>query len=241
MSWLASLSAEWVLLIAFILVFTRIGIIKYSKALGPKREQGIGETVESLLFAWVVVFLVIRPFFYEPFSIPSASMHDTLMEGDRIIVNKYDYRLHSPQRGDVIVFKSPPEARENEVDFVKRLIGLPGDTINIEDGKVIVNGVPLKEPYLPERMAEPPDSGSYSQDPASPHLPYHVPPRHYLMMGDNRNNSLDSRFWGYLDEKRIKGHAVAIFWPPSRISRLGHPDFSYVPRPSATPAGTAAR
>jgi signal peptidase I len=226
MDWLASLSIGWTLSIAFALVALRMGA--YQSRSSNKYEPIIGETLESLLFAWVVVFLAFRPFAYEPFSIPSPSMETTLMVGDRIIVNKYAYRFHPPQRGDVVVFKSPPEAKMNQVDFVKRLIGLPGDTIVIEDGKLYVNGALVKEPYVHERMNEPP----YTNDPAEPKFPYHVPPHHYLMMGDNRNNSADSRYWGYLDEWRIKGKAVAIFWPPKHMSVLKQYDYSYIPKAS---------
>jgi signal peptidase I len=221
MDWLASLSIEWVLFVAFALLFGRLLLVRIRPQIGIKTERNIGETIESLLFAWVVVFLIVRPFIFEPFSIPSASMNNTLLEGDRILVSKYLYRFHAPQRGDVIVFKSPPAAGQNEADFVKRLIGLPGDTVDIREGKVYVNGQTHDEPYIKEPMADPPYNGKVPgvQDP-----PYKVPPGYFLVMGDNRNNSFDGRFWGFLDAKRVKGKAIAIFWPPKRISRLRHPD-----------------
>ncbi len=224
MEWLAGLRVEWVLFVAFVLVAARWILIGIKRSIGPSRERFMGELVESLLFAWVAVFLVIRPFLGEPFSIPSPSMHNTLLEGDRIIVTKLAYRMGRPQRGDVVVFKSPPEAHSDEVDFVKRLIGLPGDTINISGNKVWINGKPLNEPYVPELMRGPPYPDSNAPTP-----PYKVPPGHYFMMGDNRNQSLDSRYWGYLDGSRIKGRAIRIFWPPRRWISLGHINYKNAP------------
>lgn len=219
-SWLASLSIETVLVVAFFLVFIRLAFYGLRKPLG-KAERTWGEMTESLLFAWVVVFLIIRPFVFEPFKIPSASMRNTLKEGDRIVVTKYSYRLSPPRRGDVVVFKSPPEALNNEVDFVKRLIGLPGDLIEIGAGQVFVNGEPLDEPYAVD--ATMPSRIDTTTDPV---YPYRVPPDHYFMMGDNREQSMDSRFWGPLERSRIKGKAVAIFWPPSRVQRITTPEYS---------------
>jgi signal peptidase I len=231
MDWsgLANLNIETVLSVSFFLALIRLTFFGIRKQLGYKSERFWGELCESLLFAWVVVFLIIRPFWFEPFKIPSASMHNTLLEGDRILVTKYQYRFHPPQRGDIIVFKSPPEAHNNEVDFVKRLIGLPGDRVEIRDGTVYINGSALNEPYLHEPMNDPP---YFWESPVLPH-PYRVPQGHYLMMGDNRNQSLDGRYWGYLDGTRIKGKAVAIFWPPSRVTWFKAPPYA-LKRPAAT-------
>ena len=222
MDWLASLSIDWVLTVAFALTVARLGLATLRKRIGEKNDQNYGELLESLLFAWVVVFLMVRPFFYEPFSIPSASMRDTLKEGDRILVNKYLYRFRPPQRGDVIVFKSPPEAGQGEADFVKRLIGMPGDTVDLQNGRVLINGKELNEPYAPEPSYDVSDQ----IDPQMPHPPYQIPSGHYLMLGDNRTRSQDSRFWGYLNEDRIKGKAIAIFWPPGRFGRLRDPVYT---------------
>lgn len=184
----------------------------------PKEEarRSVLEFVDSGLIALVLVFMIIRPFFIQAFYIPSASMHPTLLENDKILVNKLVYRLHQPQRGDVIVFRSPPAASEDQKDFIKRLIGLPGDTIEIRRGEVngqpagvlYRNGQRVDEPFIAEPMdLERP--GLYG--------PVTVQPGKVLVMGDNRNNSNDGRFWGQLDMGRIRGKAMVIFWPLSRI------------------------
>jgi signal peptidase I len=222
MVWLAGLTIGSVLLAAFAMAFARLGMALAYGGTAAKRGQAVGDVLESLLYAWVLVFLIVRPLLVEPFSIPSPSMRDTLQEGDRILVSKYDYRFGRPRRGDIIVFKSPPAAGQNEADFVKRLIGLPGDTIDVRNGGLILNGKPLDEPYVREPMFDPPDA----EEPPAPKPPYHVPPGRYFMMGDNRNDSADSRVWGYLDAERIKGRAVSIFWPPRRVRSLRRPIYA---------------
>jgi signal peptidase I len=216
MDWLAGLSIEWILLVAFAIAFIRLGLHLFRNVLGPKLDAYGGELLESILCAWVIVFLFIRPFFFEQFSIPSGSMIPTLLIGDRIVVNKYDYRFHPPQRGDIIVFKSPPSAKQNQADFVKRLIGLPGDTVDLIAGDVYINGKKLNEPYI----REPDSTEPLSEYPSALTFPFHVPPNYYLMMGDNRSESFDSRGWGLIEPWRIKGKAVWKFWPPNAFGVL---------------------
>jgi signal peptidase I len=216
MDWLAGLSIEWILLVAFAIAILRLGLHLSRNAIGPKLDAYGGELLESILCAWVIVFLFIRPFFYEQFSIPSGSMIPTLLIGDRIVVNKYDYRFHLPQRGDIIVFKSPPSAKQNQADFVKRLIGLPGDTVDLIAGDVYVNGKKLSEPYI----REPDSTEPLSEYASALTFPYHVPSGYYLMMGDNREESFDSRGWGVIEPWRIKGKAVLKFWPPNEFGIL---------------------
>ncbi len=165
------------------------------------------EFVDSGLIALVLVFLVIRPFVVQAFYIPSGSMRPTLVEDDKILVSKFIYRFREPQRGDVIVFKAPPQAASDEKDFIKRLVGLPGDVLEVRDGTLYVNGQPQQEPYT----AEPP---LYDMPPVV------VEPGKVFVMGDNRNDSNDSHTWGQLDEKRIRGKAFAVFWPVSRIGLI---------------------
>jgi signal peptidase I len=218
MDWLASLGTEWVLAIAFALVFARLGVSAMRRGIGAKADRTLGEFIESLLFAWVTVFLIIRPFLYEPFRIPSESMVPTLNIGDRIVVNRWIYRLDSPKRGDIIVFRSPPAAGLEEADFVKRLIGLPGELVDIRNGDVYVNGQSLNEPYLHEPHQTYTMSLSDVRNPLE--FPFRVPPGQYLMMGDNRRHSLDSRGWGPIEPWRIKGKAVLKFWPPKDFGPL---------------------
>ena len=130
-------------------------------------------------------------------------MVPTLEIGDRVFVNKFIYRFSEPERGDVVVFRS---AEDGDEELIKRVVGLPGDSIEVRDGVLFVNGERREEPYLNRRF---PDSGFYG--------PTTVPPNHLFMMGDNRPNSRDSRFFGPVPFENIEGEAFVIFWPPSHI------------------------
>ncbi|MGI6296915.1 MAG: signal peptidase I [Armatimonadota bacterium] len=277
---------EWwkVLIIVAVLLGIRFALIKQEN----KAAKSVAETAESLAVAMALVFFLIRPFIVQAFFIPSASMHPGLLENDHILVNKFVYRVKQPARGDVVVFKSPPEASPDGVerDFIKRVVGVPGDVVQITQGyviigneqynhadlrsllgtpgratriklldnrifvdnkevtkaevaaaagepkakvkivpgKVFIDGKPLDEPYT----AEDPDS-------IYPGLPNElvnskwivvnkkgeqmvkIPQGRLLVMGDNRNDSNDSRFWGLLDRKKVLGKAMFIFWPLNRV------------------------
>ncbi|HEY3285118.1 MAG TPA: signal peptidase I [Armatimonadota bacterium] len=248
--WLANISIQYIIIAAIALAVVRIGIAR-SEALPRSLAASAGEFVEALLFALVLVFLVIRPFIVQAFYIPSESMVPNLLVGDRILVNKFVYRFREPQRGDVVVFKAPPRAAEDEKDFIKRLVALPGDTVAVHDGKLFVNDKPFpdwmlpraRDPFAspeqmeaqradPSRPAEPmdyvfPEPGkNYTHsDPQFPFdiasgKPMTVPPGYLFVMGDNRNNSRDSHFWGPLERDRVLGKAMLIFWPPNRMRIL---------------------
>lgn len=135
-------------------------------------------------------------------SIPSESMAPTLKTGDRLIVEKLSYYVHPPHRGDVIVFKAPPALVEQTLkdDLIKRVIGLPGDRVAVKQGKVYVNGQSLDEPYVTE-------SANYGYGPVT------VPQGHYFVLGDNRNHSYDSHYWGFVPQQNIIGQAVFRFYP----------------------------
>jgi signal peptidase I len=158
------------------------------------------EILESVVLA-VVLAAVIRIFLFEPFYIPSPSMQPTLYANDRIIVNKLVYRLYTPTRGDVMVFRFPLDTSR---DFIKRLVAFGGETVEVRQSHVYINGKVLHEPYLLHELV--PNFG-----------PYKVPTGSYFMMGDNRNNSEDSRVWGPLARKFLIGKAIVIYWPPGRI------------------------
>lgn len=331
---LANLSVIWILAIVAGLTVLRLGLIRVPSP----AARSTSEILESGIIAIVLVFLIIRPFVVQAYFIPSPSMEPTLLgengSGDRILVNKFDYRLHGPHDDDVVVFLAPPEAMEGNPDFIKRLIGVPGDRITVTGGAVIVNGnvfhhadvrralaqdgdfgaeveqayasdpffdlqadhhikfvpdgvqvsdnyghttlisktklsqilttVPgypvtvkpgvvtrngekLDEPFIAEdpdydmqisqgeplkHDYNPPTSdmayrgnvggteqgispAQYSREAALPTEP--IPPGHYLMMGDNRNDSNDSTNWGPLEAHRVVGKAQIIFWPPTRM------------------------
>ena len=203
------------------------------------RQPVLVEYSISFFPVLLIVFL-LRSFLYEPFQIPSGSMIPTLEVGDFILVNKFAYGVRLPiigteiipvdlpERGEVMVFIPPHDSRY----FIKRVIGLPGDRLLIENNQVFVNGEPLEQEFvtnlagsqrsvfslLEERIG---DQTHFIrvQEPATPyglHFEYRVPEGHYFMMGDNRDNSLDSRAWGPVPESNIVGKAVAIWmhWEP---------------------------
>lgn len=170
-----------------------------------------------ILVVALVIALTIRTFFVQTFYIPSASMTPTLQIGDRILVDKLAYRTHGPARDDIVVFRPPPLESSTYTDLVKRVIGLPGDTVSLVDGKVAINGKVISEPYLPPGTETLAFSDGYPWD---LNQPYKVPPGEYFVMGDNRENSEDSRFFGPVPRSLIVGRAFSIVWPLSRSGGL---------------------
>lgn len=162
--------------------------------------------LQTLLIAFILS-IGIRAYIAEAKMIPSGSMIPTIQIGERVLVDKIYYRFSKINRGDIIVFRPTQRLLDEgyKDDFIKRVIGLPNEVVKVEGGIVYVNNNPLKEPYLVEKMNE--DFG-----------PYKVPADSYLMMGDNRNNSYDSRKWGPVPEENIKGRAFLRFWPLNRIA-----------------------
>lgn len=167
----------------------------------PKNSSFFKEITESIVIA-VLLAVLIRLFILEPFYIPSGSMEPTLKEGDRIIVSKLNYHFQDPARGDVVVFKYPRDQKRN---FVKRLIATGGETVALKSSRLYINGQAVPEDYLP--------AGLRFND----YGPREVPQDNYLMLGDNRNNSDDSRVWGFLPRDLMIGKAVLIYWPLDRI------------------------
>lgn len=153
----------------------------------------------------VVVAVLIRMFVLETFFIPSPSMHPTLVEHDRVLVNKVSYHLHDVHRGDVVVFRRPPNLHVNDKDLIKRVVGLPGDTVEARDRKLYVNGRLLQEPYIPPRC-----------DGTEDFLRVTVPSDHVFVMGDNRCDSTDSRVFGPIPVDLLVGRAFVRIWPLGR-------------------------
>src|ERR1044072_7683234 len=184
------------------------------------RKATLREYFESIVIA-VILALFIRTFVVQAFKIPTGSMENNLLIGDHLLVNKFVYgptmsrleRMLLPikdiRRGDIIVFKFPEDP---ERDFIKRTIGLPGDTIELRNKKVYVNGKPLDEPYVHYLFPPPGDSPQEDFDVRVHYGPVTVPANHYFMMGDNRDNSEDSRYWGFLPREYVKGKAAFIYW-----------------------------
>jgi signal peptidase I len=203
------------------------------KAPAKRKGKGAFGFVQELPFLLVVAFalaLVIKTFLIQAFFIPSASMENTLHPGDRVLVNKVVYHLHPPPRGDIIVFSDPnppPQADRNpiqvvwdwlteglgvstspEKDFIKRVIGLPGETLEGRDGVVYVDGRPLEEPYV-------------TTEDSRPFGPVRVPNDSLFVMGDNRTDSKDSRYGlGFIPYDNVIGRAFVVIWPPSRVGWL---------------------
>jgi signal peptidase I len=181
------------------------------------------EYFESIVIA-VILALFIRTFVVQAFKIPTGSMEENLLIGDHLLVNKFVFGptatraergllpVGTIRRGDVIVFKYPEEP---ERDFIKRVIGLPGESVELREKKVYVGGKMLDEPYV--HFLQPPGQNSEfhevtSFDVRERYGPVTVPPNHYFVMGDNRDNSQDSRYWGFLPRDYVKGKALVIYW-----------------------------
>ena len=170
-----------------------------------KKKSLLREYAEALFLA-LLLALFIRTVVVQAFKIPSGSMIPTLLVGDQILVDKLVYKFRKPERGDIMVFKYPEDETR---DFIKRLIGLPGDKLEIRNRVVFINDKPLDETAYAYHESTP--NGYYSdvRDNFGPSL---IPENKYFMMGDNRENSQDSRFWGFLDEDKIVGRAFIIYW-----------------------------
>jgi signal peptidase I len=195
----------------------------------PFKKSVAREYFESLVIA-VVLALFIRTFVVQAFKIPTGSMEPNLLIGDHLLVNKLVFgpyvsgieRAVLPMkeiaRRDVLVFKYPEDP---ERDFIKRVIGLPGEQIEVRHKRVYVNGHLLEEPYahyleepppVPEEIENGADRQGLSGDLRENYGPVTVPPKHYFVMGDNRDNSQDSRYWGFLPRDYVKGRALVIYW-----------------------------
>ena len=184
----------------------------------PRPSRWIKEAVIVVVIA-ILVAVLLRAFVVQTFFIPSGSMEPTLQIGDRILVNKLSYHLHGVDRGDIVVFARPPTENcggPTVNDLVKRVIGLPGDIISLSGGYVYIDGKRLDESWLPAAeqgvtVAGPPGNTSNLAH------PYRVPPDNYFVMGDNRTDSCDSRYWGPINRSLIVGKVELRVWPLSSL------------------------
>ena len=169
------------------------------------------EWAHSIIVA-LVLTLIIRTYVIQAFKIPSGSMLPTLQIGDKLFVNKYLYRFKSPKRGDIVVFKYPVDPKK---DFIKRLVGLAGDEVEIREGKIYVNGKALEDSRTFGKFYY------YNHDPyGGPREIIKVPAESYFVLGDNSANSQDSRFWGFVPKKNMLGKAVFRWWPLDRFGKI---------------------
>jgi signal peptidase I len=191
-----------------------------SETPAPK-ENPWAETIKTIGLSAVLAF-GIRTFVAEARYIPSGSMLPTLQINDRLIIDKISYNFSNPKRGDIVVF-NPTAALEQQKfkdAFIKRVIGLPGDRVDVRNGKVFINGKVLKEKYIDEAPKYNWSSTELTPDGI-------VPPGHYLVLGDNRNNSYDSHYWGFVPKDKIVGKAIVRFWPIDRAGGIDpQPDYS---------------
>jgi signal peptidase I len=193
-------------------------------------DGGVGESPGTRrsrrwVVEWLAVLIVagvlalgVRSYVAQMFYIPSGSMLPTLQVGDRIVVDKLSYRLHGVDRGDVVVFRKPPLEQADYADLVKRVVGLPGDTLSSVGGRLYVNGRALSEPWLPRPL--PLTSPSPLPEGFSLNRPYTVPAGEYFVMGDNRTDSEDSRYFGPIPQSLIVGKMAFVAWPLTDASWL---------------------
>lgn len=171
----------------------------------------IVETVVVALAIFVVSYLTL----VQPHQVRGASMVPNFQNGEYILTDKITYRLRNPQRGDVIIFRAP---RNQELDYIKRIIGLPAERLMIEKGIIYIDGKPLEEGYLP---SGPVSAGTFLQDGKE----IYIPADEYFVLGDNRNHSSDSREWGTVPRKDIIGRAYLRYWPLNEVGLIKKPDY----------------
>ncbi|KRT76314.1 MAG: signal peptidase I, signal peptidase I [Armatimonadetes bacterium CSP1-3] len=182
------------------IVVSRVGVLRSTW------RRSIVETLDASVFA-AVLSLIIITFVVQAFYIPSGSMEPTLQIGDRILVSKFSYRLGTIRRGDITVFHFPLSPSR---DFVKRVVALPGETVELREGLVLINGKPLSELYpTPLPGGDRACTSSYG--------PKKVPEGQYFVLGDNRCNSEDSRFFGFVPAQNVVGKALLVYWPLPRV------------------------
>jgi signal peptidase I len=185
--------------------------------IAPKVENPWIETGKTIIFS-IFLAVGIQSFVARSYYIPSGSMLPTLQINDRLIVDKLSYRFANPARGDIVVFDPPAKLGFKDA-FIKRAIGLPGDRVEVKNGKVYINDKVLSEKYVEEAAAYNWSSKNLTPDGI-------VPEGHYLVLGDNRNNSYDGHYWGFIPKDRIVGKAVVRFWPIDRAGGIDpQPDY----------------
>ena len=207
--------------------------VAVEKEIHEKQKSRLRENIEAILVA-VLLALFIRTFIVQAFKIPSGSMKQTLQVGDHILVNKFIYGvklpvlqktiipLKNPRRGDIIVFKYPVEP---EKDFIKRVVGVPGDVVEGQNKQIFINHQPLVEPYAIQTDPHIYPKGMQIRDNFGPIT---VPENALFVMGDNRDQSADSRFWGFVDMKKVRGKAFMIYWSWDKDGYGGIPIISRV-------------
>ncbi|MEC4803801.1 MAG: signal peptidase I [Jaaginema sp. PMC 1079.18] len=207
---------------------------RYYTRVTQRRNPHLGREILKTVALSLILAAGIRSFVAEARYIPSGSMLPTLAINDRLLIEKISYRFHPPRRGDAIVFY-PPEALVGQdvgPTLIKRVVGLPGETVTLQEGQVYVDGTPLVEDYLLAGEFTDLDLCYVMQPEKTPYLSQSVtiPPNSYLVLGDNRSGSYDSRCWGVVTAEKILGRAAVRFWPLQRVGDLERD----VPLPSSS-------
>jgi signal peptidase I len=179
----------------------------------PAGQPAPRPSAAKAAFSWlrdlalsVVIMIIVILFLYQPVKVEGTSMMPSLVNQERIFINKFVYRFYPIQRGDTVVFQFPQDTSKS---YIKRVIGMPGDIVSVDRGTVIVNGKPLIEPYVPDEMRDMNDARTVT-----------LKPDEYYVMGDHRNSSNDSRVWGPVERKYVYGKAVFVYWPLDRLGLL---------------------
>ncbi len=173
------------------------------------------DILQVVIFAGAI-FLVLYLLVMQPHKIKGASMEPNFHDGEYLLTDKITYRFNSPQRGDVIIFRAPGDSGD---DFIKRIIGLPGETVSVKNGRVYVNDNPLDEKYLPDDLITSP--GNFLVE----DRPQVVPQGRFFVLGDNRNHSQDSRNFGFIERSSIVGRAWFLYWPIPNIGVIPHASY----------------
>ncbi len=209
---IASIGVPYLGLLGLVLTPIALCHAYWKTPAGREHPRGILQAIKIICFAWILPILTaaclavgLRGFIAEARYMPSGSMQPTLDIGDRVIINKLTYQRQNPARGDLILFKPTEELRRQNLNgaFLKRIIGLPGETLEVHDGKIFVDGQVLEED---DRF----EAANYQWGPQE------IPAESYFVLGDNRNNSYDSHYWGFVPRENIMGQATQRFWPWAR-------------------------
>lgn len=175
------------------------------------------EALQPIVMAFAI-FMMVYLFLFQPHKVDGSSMYPNFHDKEFILTDKISYREHGPQRGDVVVFHAPPPF---DSDFIKRIIGLPGEIIMVKDNKIHINGKLLNEPYIPNDFVT--TEKSFLRD----GIPYSIPEGYYMVFGDNRSYSSDSREWGPVSKKAIVGKAWVRYWPINKIGAVSQQKYSF--------------
>jgi signal peptidase I len=178
----------------------------------PRARSVLRDVAETLVFT-LLIYMLVRTFLFENYRVVGRSMEPSLENDQYLVVDKLAYRLHEPQRGDIIVFRDP---RSDGRKLIKRVIGLPGEAVEIRNGLIFIDGQLLDEPYIDRQ-------GQYTQQAIG------IPENELFVLGDNRNNSSDSHNWGTLPDENVVGKAWLTYWPPTSWGAIPHEAYGDMP------------